>query len=91
MQTDSPAPCTFVIFGATGNLSRVKLLPALYHLEHDPSEKYDIAKNHPEVIAELTKLAADHKEAMVPGKQQLERRRSRRCRRLRSSRSGTRR
>jgi len=26
-------PCTFVIFGATGNLSRKKLLPALYHLE----------------------------------------------------------
>ncbi|MEE9397821.1 MAG: glucose-6-phosphate dehydrogenase [Methylococcales bacterium] len=30
MNTD---PCTYVIFGATGNLSRVKLLPALYHLE----------------------------------------------------------
>ena len=26
-------PCTYVIFGATGNLSRVKLMPALYHLE----------------------------------------------------------
>jgi glucose-6-phosphate 1-dehydrogenase len=26
-------PCTFVIFGATGDLSRRKLLPALYHLE----------------------------------------------------------
>lgn len=26
-------PCTFVIFGATGNLARKKLLPALYHLE----------------------------------------------------------
>jgi glucose-6-phosphate 1-dehydrogenase len=26
-------PCTFVIFGATGNLSGNKLLPALYHLE----------------------------------------------------------
>jgi glucose-6-phosphate 1-dehydrogenase len=26
-------PCTFVIFGATGNLSVNKLLPALYHLE----------------------------------------------------------
>lgn len=26
-------PCTFVIFGATGNLSKIKLLPALYHLE----------------------------------------------------------
>ena len=26
-------PCTYVIFGATGNLSRLKLMPALYHLE----------------------------------------------------------
>ena len=26
-------PCTYVIFGATGNLARIKLLPALYHLE----------------------------------------------------------
>jgi len=25
--------CTFAIFGVTGNLARVKLLPALYHLE----------------------------------------------------------
>lgn len=25
--------CTFVIFGATGNLCQVKLMPALYHLE----------------------------------------------------------
>jgi glucose-6-phosphate 1-dehydrogenase len=26
-------PSTFVIFGATGNLAQIKLLPALYHLE----------------------------------------------------------
>lgn len=26
-------PCSYVIFGATGNLSRLKLMPALYHLE----------------------------------------------------------
>ncbi len=26
-------PCTLVIFGSTGNLATVKLLPALYHLE----------------------------------------------------------
>jgi glucose-6-phosphate 1-dehydrogenase len=26
-------PCTFVIFGATGNLASYKLLPALYHIE----------------------------------------------------------
>ena len=25
--------CTYVIFGATGNLARIKLIPALYHLE----------------------------------------------------------
>ena len=25
--------CTYVIFGATGNLSRIKLMPALYHLD----------------------------------------------------------
>jgi len=29
----SEEPCTYVIFGATGNLSRLKLMPALYHLE----------------------------------------------------------
>ncbi len=28
-----PEPCSFVIFGATGNLACTKLLPALYHLE----------------------------------------------------------
>ena len=26
-------PCTLIIFGATGNLAKNKLLPALYHLE----------------------------------------------------------
>jgi glucose-6-phosphate 1-dehydrogenase len=26
-------PCTFIVFGATGNLARNKLLPAIYHLE----------------------------------------------------------
>ncbi len=30
MKTES---CTYVIFGATGNLSRIKLIPALYHLD----------------------------------------------------------
>jgi glucose-6-phosphate 1-dehydrogenase len=30
---DPQYPCSFVIFGATGNLSQLKLLPALYNLE----------------------------------------------------------
>lgn len=36
-------PCTFVIFGATGNLSRNKLLPALYHLEEAERLPRDMA------------------------------------------------
>lgn len=33
MTDTSRQACTYVIFGATGNLSKVKLMPALYHLE----------------------------------------------------------
>ena len=33
MDSGTMQPCTFVIFGATGNLSHNKLMPALYHLE----------------------------------------------------------
>lgn len=30
-----PNPCTYIIFGATGNLARLKLLPGFYNLEID--------------------------------------------------------
>ena len=33
MNNSSPGPCYFVIFGATGSLASLKLLPALFHLE----------------------------------------------------------
>lgn len=39
-------PCTFVVFGATGNLAQNKLLPAIYHLEeagHTPQNMAIIA------------------------------------------------
>ena len=39
-------PCTFVVFGATGNLAQNKLLPAIYHLEeagHTPNNMAIIA------------------------------------------------
>jgi arylsulfatase A-like enzyme len=48
--------------------------PLLYHLGHDPGEQYDVAAKHPEVIAELRKLADEHRAAMKPGKPQLEER-----------------
>jgi glucose-6-phosphate 1-dehydrogenase len=40
------APCHFVIFGATGNLAKIKLMPALYHLDvsgHLPPEMTVVA------------------------------------------------
>jgi len=33
MMNSTPGPCYFVIFGATGSLATLKLLPALFHLE----------------------------------------------------------
>lgn len=45
--------------------------PILYHLEHDPSEKEDVAKDFPAVIEEIRKLVAAHNEIMRPGEDQL--------------------
>ncbi|MFK7777340.1 MAG: sulfatase [Gimesia sp.] len=46
--------------------------PVLYHLEHDPSEKYDVAKNYPEVIKSLLAAAEKHKKTVKPVPSQLE-------------------
>jgi arylsulfatase A-like enzyme len=46
--------------------------PLLYHLGHDPSEKFNVAEEHPDVIAEIRKLADAHQAAMQPGEPQLE-------------------
>jgi len=46
--------------------------PLLYHLGHDPSEKFDVAAKHPDVIAEIRELAEAHQAAMQPGEPQLE-------------------
>ncbi|MEN6575074.1 MAG: sulfatase [Phycisphaerales bacterium] len=45
--------------------------PLLYHLGHDPSEKYDIAKDHPEVIAAIQQEVERHRSEFVPGEDQL--------------------
>jgi arylsulfatase A-like enzyme len=44
--------------------------PLLYHLEHDPSEKYDVAREHPEVIADIRKEVERHLADLKPGKPQ---------------------
>lgn len=46
--------------------------PVLYQLEHDPSEKYDVAKDHPEVIKALKAAAEKHRKTVKPVPSQLE-------------------
>lgn len=46
--------------------------PLLYHLEHDPSEKYDVAKENPQVIADIKRLAQSHQKSVVSVPNQLE-------------------
>ncbi len=46
--------------------------PLLYQLEHDPSEKYNVAKDHPEVIQEIRAAIKKHLAAMKPAPSQLE-------------------
>ena len=48
--------------------------PLLFNVEVDPSEKYNIAKQHPEVIVEINKMVALHKAGVKPVKDQLEER-----------------
>lgn len=42
------------------NKAEVHDPPLLYHLGHDPSERFDVHKQHPEVVAELIKIAEEH-------------------------------
>jgi len=48
--------------------------PLLYHLGRDPSEKYDISKDHPEVLADIQKEVALHLANLTPGEDQLAKR-----------------
>ena len=45
--------------------------PILYHLGHDPSEQFDIAKEHPNVLQEIQALVREHQSKLVKGKDQL--------------------
>ena len=46
--------------------------PLLYNLSIDPSEKHDIAADHPQVIAELEAIAEAHRSGIEPVTNQLE-------------------
>jgi len=57
----------------TGNNKRIEHdPPVLYNLEVDPSEKWDVAEQHPEVITEIKAAADAHQETVVAVPSQLE-------------------
>lgn len=45
--------------------------PLLYNLSIDPSEKYDISKENPKVIANIIQVVKDHNDKMVKGPDML--------------------
>ena len=49
-------------------------IPELYHLDTDPSEKYNVARQHPDVIARLRRVADEHTENVEPFQDQLAKR-----------------
>ncbi len=46
--------------------------PLLFNLDHDPSERFDVATQHPDVLAAIASLVAEHRAKLVLGKPQLE-------------------
>ncbi|MBL9151167.1 MAG: sulfatase [Verrucomicrobiales bacterium] len=45
--------------------------PLLYQIENDPSERFDIAAQHPEVLSDLRNLADRHRQSVEPVEDQL--------------------
>src|SRR5690606_2802756 len=68
-----PFKAHFITEGSYGGPARKEHdPPLLYHLEHDPSEAYDVAASHPDVVAELKGLFDRQREAVKPAASQLE-------------------
>jgi len=46
--------------------------PVLYHLEHDPSERINVAEEHPELLQEILADIETHRKQVQPAESQLE-------------------
>jgi arylsulfatase A-like enzyme len=58
---------------AVGSKPRKPAPPELYHLDTDPSEKHDVARQHPDVVARLKQLAKEHVAGIEPAEDQMNR------------------
>jgi arylsulfatase A len=45
--------------------------PLLFHLGHDPSERFNRAQGHPDVLARIREAVEQHRAAVLPGEPQL--------------------
>jgi len=63
----------YITQGAYGQFGEKKVhdSPILYNLSQDPSEQFNIAEKHPEVLKKIKALVTDHKSNLVAGKDQL--------------------
>jgi len=63
----------FITEGAYGQFGEREehSTPILYNVNEDPSEQFDIAVEHPEIIDEINAVVADHKAKLVRGKDML--------------------
>ena len=46
--------------------------PLLFHLDHDPSERFNVAAANPTVLAQIQAAVNDHRKSMTLGKPQLD-------------------
>jgi uncharacterized sulfatase len=63
-----PYKAHFVVSGADASAASA---PQLYNLDQDPSEKFDLAAKHADLVAELRKVADDHRATVVAVKNQI--------------------
>ena len=67
-----PFKAHFITRSAYGNDEPVKHdPPLLYNLNRDPAEQYDVARYHPNVIADIQKEVAEHRRTLIPAEDQL--------------------
>jgi arylsulfatase A len=56
---------------AAGTSAAAASSPQLYNLDQDPSEKFDVADKHPELMTEMRKVADEHQKTVVAVKNQI--------------------
>ena len=58
--------------GYGGDRPETHATPVLFHLGLDPSERFNVAGEHPDVVSELLGLAQRQRTSLVPGIPQLD-------------------